>query len=443
MENEAVWQSCLKTIEETVGTQVFELWFKPIKVMQIKEQQATIELPNRFYREWIEEHYPNIIPDVITGILKRQIAVKYKVAEKQGAGTRRVEAQMEGRKARLASRGIYLNPKYTFENFIIGPSNQFAGAAAKAVTNALGKTYNPLFIYGGVGLGKTHLLNAIGNHTIDRSPDIKLIYIPAEQFTNEFVYAMRNDKMGAFKEKYRNADILLIDDIQFIAGKTGTQEELFYTFNALYESQKQIVISSDRPPKEITPLTDRLKSRFTWGLIADMQPPDVETKLAILWEKAKMEGITLADDVAHYLASRIRSNIREMEGCLIRLGAHASLTGQKINLDMAKEILKDIIQEDEELITIEKIQKVVCEYYGIKVQELKARNRSREIAVPRQVAMYLSKQMTDTSLSEIGKSFGGKDHSTVIHSCKQVEAKKTTNEEFNRRIETLIRKIKS
>jgi chromosomal replication initiator protein len=298
-----------------------------------------------------------------------------------------------------------------------------------------------LFIYGGVGLGKTHLLNAIGNSIIDRLPDVKLLYTPAEQFTNEFVYSMRNDRMNEFKEKYRTLDVLLIDDIQFIAGKGGTQEELFHTFNALYDSHKQIVFSSDRPPKDIFPITERLRSRFAMGLIADIQPPDVETKMAILSKKAEIEGIQLPEDVILYLSTKIKSNIRDLEACMIRLGAHSSLSGKAITLEMAKGVLKDIIQEEEKTLTIDFIQKKVCEYYGLKPQEIKAKKRTRDVAFPRQVAMYLCKTLTNSSLSDIGKNFGGKDHSTVIHACKLIEEKRKKDEEFNRKIDYLIKKI--
>jgi chromosomal replication initiator protein len=316
-------------------------------------------------------------------------------------------------------------------------------AAARAIADAPGKAYNPLFIYGGVGLGKTHLMNAIGNAIIDRKQDVKMLYAPAEQFTNEFVYSMRNDKMDAFKAKYRSLDVIIIDDVQFIAGKSGTQEELFHTFNALYDSQKQIVFSSDRPPKDISPITERLRSRFGMGLIADIQIPDVETKMAILGKKSEMEGIVLPEEVNYFLASKIKSNIRDLEACMIRLGAHSSLTGLVISVDMAKQVLKDLIHDDEKAMTVDYIQKVVCEYFGLKVQEIKAKRRTRDIAFPRQVAMYLSKSLTESSLSEIGKNFGGKDHSTVIHACKLIEERRKKDGEFDSKIEYLIKKIRS
>ncbi|MFH1025811.1 MAG: chromosomal replication initiator protein DnaA [Nitrospirota bacterium] len=442
MTPEEIWNKSLAQIEEKVGNNIIDLWFRPIKLSQFKEQQATVEIPNRFFKDWIEDNYPDIIAESIGTILKYPVTVRYKIAEKMDPTVRKMDMRLETRRQKLASRGIYLNPKYTFENFVIGPSNQFAHASAKAVAEAPGKTYNPLFIYGGVGLGKTHLITAIGNAVIDKKPDISVIFVSAEQFTNEVVSAIRHQKMGELKEKFRNIDLLLLDDIHFIENKTQTQEEFFHTFNTLYERQKQIVISSDRPPKEIAAITDRLRSRFSMGLIADIQPPELETKVAILQRKAETEKIFVPEDVAYYLASKVKSNIRELEGCLIRLGAQSSLTGRPINIDMAKNILQDLIEDDEKPITTDQIQKTVSEHFALKVSDMKAKKRTKEVALPRQIAMYLSKQLTNLSLSDIGKNFGGKDHATVIYACKQIEEKRAKDEAFNRMIESLIRKIK-
>jgi chromosomal replication initiator protein len=442
MTPEEIWNKSLAQIEERVGSNIIDLWFRPIKLSQLKEQQATIEIPNRFFKDWIEDNYPDIIADSIGGIFGNPVTVRYKIAEKIDPTVRKMDMRMETRRQKLASRGIHLNPKYTFENFVIGQSNQFAHAAAKAVAEAPGKIYNPLFVYGGVGLGKTHLITAIGNAVIDKKPDISVIFVSAEQFTNEVVSAIRHEKMGELKEKYRNVDLLLLDDIHFIANKTQTQEEFFHTFNSIYERQRQIVISSDRPPKEIGAVTDRLRSRFSMGLIADIQPPELETKVAILQRKAETEKIFVPEDVAYYLASRVKSNIRELEGCLIRLGAQSSLTGRPINKDMAKNILRDLIEDDEKPVTTDHIQKIVSEHFAIKLSDMKAKKRTKEVALPRQIAMYLSKQLTSLSLSDIGKNFGGKDHATVIYACKQVEEKKAKEESFNRMIESLVRKIK-
>jgi chromosomal replication initiator protein len=439
---EELWNNSLSSIEERVGNNIIDLWFRPIKLSQVKEQQITVDIPNRFFKDWIEDNYPDIIAESLKGILGYPVTVRYRIAAKIDPAVKKMDMRLESRKQKLASRGIYLNPKYTFENFVTGPSNQFAQAAAKAVAGAPGKVYNPLFIYGGVGLGKTHLITAIGNAVIDRSTDMSIIFVSAEQFTNEVVSAIRHEKMGELKDKYRNVDLLLLDDIHFIANKTQTQEEFFHTFNAIYEKQKQIVISSDRPPKEIGAVTDRLRSRFSMGLIADIQPPELETKVAILQRKAALEKIPIPEEVAYYLASKVKSNIRELEGCLIRLGAQASLTGRPVNVDMAKNILQDLIEEDEKPVTTDHIQRIVCEHFALKLSDMKAKKRTKEVALPRQVAMYLSKQLTSLSLNDIGKNFGGKDHATVIYACKQVEDRKAKDEVFSRMIESLLRKIK-
>lgn len=440
---EETWDKCLSVIEKKVGVNLFELWFKPIKLSQLKEQNALMEVPNRFYKEWIEDYYPNLISDALEGIVGHPVTIKFKIAEKVDAELKKMDARLEGRKQRLANKGIYLNPKYTFENFITGPSNQFAHAAALAVTDSPGMSYNPLFVYGGVGLGKTHLITAIGNVIADKRREFNILFVSAEQFTNEVVAAVRHGKTEELKGKYRNLDLLLIDDIQFIENKNATQEELFHTINTLYERQKQIVLSSDRPPKEIKAITDRLRSRFSMGLIADIQPPELELRMAIIQKKAEVERIKLTESVITFLATKIKTNIRELEGCLIRLGAHTSLTGSPIDVDMARDVLKDIISDDERPITVEYILKVVSEFYGIKCQEMKSKKRTREIALPRQVAMYLAKQCTDASLNDIGKNFGGKDHATVIYACKQMEEKRVKDEDFNRKIQGLINRIKT
>ena len=444
MNLEEAWTKTVEAIGTKVGSQAFDLWFRPLKLVQLQGEQIILEVPNKFFKEWIEDHYPGIIPETIGQFAKKEVSVKFRIFErKENPEIRKTATNQENRRAKLASRGIFLSPKFTFEAFVVGSSNQFAHAAARAIADAPGKAYNPLFIYGGVGLGKTHLMNAIGNKIIDNLGNVKMLYAPAEQFTNEFVYSMRNDRMDEFKTKYRTLDVLIIDDIQFVAGKSGTQEELFHTFNALYDTQKQIVFSSDRLPKDISPITERLRSRFGMGLIADIQAPDVETKMAILGKKSDIEGIQLPEDVCYFLASKIKSNIRDLEACMIRLGAHSSLTGNIISVDMAKNVLKDLIHDEEKALSVDYIQKIVCEYYGLKIQDIKAKKRTRDIAFPRQVAMYLSKALTESSLSEIGKNFGGKDHSTVIHACKLIGERRKKDEEFDKKVDYLIKKIKS
>ena len=440
---EDIWKNSLATIEEKIGNNAIDLWFRPVKLSQVKDQQVVLDIPNRFFKDWIEDNYPDLIAETIGGMLGYPVTVRYRIVAKVDPDVKKKDMRLENRRQKLASRGIYLNPKYTFENFVKGPSNEFALAAARKVSESPGRVYNPFFVYGGVGLGKTHLITAIGNAVIDNNPEITVIYVSAEQFTNEVVSAIRHEKMGELKAKYRNIDLLLLDDIHFIANKTQTQEEFFHTFNAIYERQKQIVISSDRPPKEIGAVTDRLRSRFSMGLIADIQPPELETKLAILQKKAAMEKISIPDDVAYYLASKVKSNIRELEGCLIRLGAQGSLTGRPINIDMAKNILQDLIEDEDKPVTTDQIQKVVSEHFGLKISDMKAKKRTKEVALPRQIAMYISKQLTNLSLSDIGKNFGGKDHATVIYACKQIENKRSRDEVFHRMVETLLRKIKA
>jgi chromosomal replication initiator protein len=438
------WGETVEAIEEKVGNQTFDLWFKPIKFLQLKDQQIVLEVPNKFFREWIEDHFPMLIATTFSSISKENVSTKYKITPrmKETPALKREGARQETRRVKLAKRGVFLNPKFTFDSYVVGPSNQFAHAAAQAVADSPGNTYNPLFIYGGVGLGKTHLMNAIGNIIIDNKPDMKIMYARAEQFTNEFIYSMRNKRMDSFKEKFRNFDVLLIDDIQFIAGKSATQDEMFHTFNSLYDQHHQIIFSSDRPPKDIPDITERLRSRFGMGLIADIQPPEVETKMAILGKKSEVEGIHLPEDVILLLAEKIRSNIRDLEAAMIRLGAHASLSGKEITVEMAKNILKDMIHDEEKALTVEYIQKIVCEYYGLKLQDIKAKKRTRDIAFPRQVAMHLCKTLTHSSLSDIGRKFGGKDHSTVIHACKLIEEQRKKDREFNNRVEYLIKKLR-
>jgi chromosomal replication initiator protein len=443
MTTEEIWHKSLSRIEAKVGGSIFDLWFKPIKLAQLKDQSATLEIPNRFFKEWIEDSYPSLLNESLEAVVGFPVTVRFRIEEKEHVSQKKIIDKLENRRIKLANKGIYLNPKFTFENFITGNSNQFAHAAAVAVAEAPGKTYNPLFIYGGVGLGKTHLMNAIGNRVLDRRHDVSALYVSSEQFTNEVVSSLRHDRMVELKEKYRNLDLLLLDDVQFIANKTATQEEFFYTFNSLYEKQKQIVISCDRPPKEISDVTDRLRSRFNMGLIADIQPPDIETKIAIIQKKAELMQIKkIPEEVVQFLASRIKSNVRELEGSLIRIAAQSSLTGEEITLETTKKILKDIIHDDERPVTVEAVQKIVCDFYNMRLADIKAKRRTKDIALPRQIAMYLAKQTTNCSLSEIGKNFGGKDHATVIYACKQIEERKTKDETFSRIIENLLQKIK-
>jgi chromosomal replication initiator protein len=400
-------------------------------------------VPNVLFRDWLTKHYSGVINEAMTEVKKGNLSVTFvSEAATDGAsialGPDETAALETPAPAPVVAQTVPgpagLNPRYTFDTFIVGTSNQFAHAACRAVAEAPSRSYNPLFIYGGVGLGKTHLMHAVGHYVLQHDANLKLTYISSERFMNEMINAVRYDRVIDFRERYRTVDVLLVDDIQFLAGKEGTQTEFFHTFNALYDSQKQIVLSSDCPPHEIPALEERLRSRFEWGLIADIQSPDLETKVAILKKKAENEAVPLPDDVAIYIAGKIKSNIRELEGSLIRLVAYASLTGQELTLPLAQEVLKNIIDHEEKAITIDIIQKFVADFFNLKMSDLKSRNNSKSVAMPRQIAMYLSKALTHASLPEIGRSFGGKHHSTVIHSIRKVEDLRKRDADFNRQI---------
>jgi chromosomal replication initiator protein len=460
-----IWDQILSRVETKVNRHSFYTWFKPTSFVSADSVAVTIRVPNGLFKDWLTKHYSGVISEALGEVRKANLAVKF-VAESPAEATAMPftidEAATfdDGPGADIApgtdvtpladvagapdAPGAAtpgpagLNPRYTFDTFIVGSSNQFAHAACRAVAEAPSCSYNPLFIYGGVGLGKTHLMHAVGQYVLRHDRDTKLTYISSERFMNEMINAVRYDRVIDFRERYRTVDVLLVDDIQFLAGKEGTQTEFFHTFNALYDSQKQIVLSSDCPPHEIPSLEERLRSRFEWGLIADIQSPDLETKIAILKKKAETEAVPLPDDVAIYIAGKIKSNIRELEGSLIRLIAYASLTGQLISLPLAQEVLKNIIDHDVKAVTIEIIQKFVAEHFNLRMTELKSRNNSKSIAMPRQIAMYLCKSLTHASLPEIGRSFGGKHHSTVIHSIRKVEDLRKRDPDFNSQIHNFL-----
>jgi chromosomal replication initiator protein len=430
-----LWDQILSRVETKVNRHSFYTWFKPTSFVGEDGSAITVRVPNGLFKDWLTKHYSGVISEALGEVRKGGLSVNFIAdppADSSGPSLTADEAATLGHVAPLTGPGAAgLNPRYTFDTFIVGPSNQFAHAASRAVAEAPSRSYNPLFIYGGVGLGKTHLMHAIGQYVLQHDRDMKLTYISSERFMNEMINAVRYDRVIDFRERYRTVDILLVDDIQFLAGKEGTQTEFFHTFNALYDSQKQIVLSSDCPPHEIPALEERLRSRFEWGLIADIQSPDLETKTAILKKKAEAEAVPLPDDVAIFIAGRIKSNVRELEGSLIRLVAYASLTGQEISLPLAQEVLKNILDHEEKAVTIEIIQKFVADYYNLKLVELKSRNNSKSVAMPRQIAMYLCKSLTHASLPEIGRSFGGKHHSTVIHSIRKVEDLRKRDTDFN------------
>ena len=430
-----LWEEILARVETKVNRHSFYTWFKPTSFLASDRQSLTVRVPNPLFKDWLMKHYAGVISEAMNEVQQPNLSVNF-VAEPQNEGapvTLSVDeaAAFESEPAVAAPGPAGLNPRYTFDTFIVGSSNQFAHAACRAVAEAPSRSYNPLFIYGGVGLGKTHLMHAVGQYVLQHDRNLKLTYISSERFMNEMINAVRYDRIIDFRERYRTVDVLLVDDIQFLAGKEGTQTEFFHTFNALYDSQKQIVLSSDSPPHEIPALEERLRSRFEWGLIADIGSPDLETKIAILKKKAEAEAVPLPDNVAIYIASKIKSNIRELEGSLIRLIAYASLTGQELSLALAQEVLKNIIDHDEKAVTIEIIQKYVADYYNLKLADLKSRNNSKSVAMPRQIAMYLCKSLTHASLPEIGRSFGGKHHSTVIHSIRKVEELRKKDGDFN------------
>ncbi|HEX5423430.1 MAG TPA: chromosomal replication initiator protein DnaA [Candidatus Acidoferrales bacterium] len=431
-----VWDKILQHMERRINPHSFATWFRPTRQERVEDGRLLIRVPTKLFSKRLKETYGEILKAVLTQIGQPDLALEFVCAENELAAP----AQASSQQARLDfdSTSHQLNARYTFDSFVVGTSNQFAHAAAKAVAEQPSRTYNPLFLYGGVGLGKTHLMQAIGHDLKRRNPALRLTYVSAEKFTNEVIASIRFERMAALRERFRNMDVLMVDDIQFIATRERTQEEFFHTFNALYDQQKQIVISSDCPPKDISAIEERLRSRFEWGLIADIQPPDLETKIAILQKKADSDRVHLPDDVAEYIARAIKSNIRELEGALIRLMAYASLIGTEVNLPMAQQVLKNIIETQEKKVTIEQIQKAVGEAFGLRAQDLKMRSNSKVIAYPRQVAMFLVKQLTSASLPEIGKQFGGKHHTTVLHSINKIEALRQTDKDLNKTINRLM-----
>ncbi|MBS1807325.1 MAG: chromosomal replication initiator protein DnaA [Acidobacteria bacterium] len=469
MQPSIVWESVLSSIEKKVNHESFTTWFKPISFLNQDDRGIYLNVPDRVFEDWILNNYRDVLDESLEEnnlaganliFTFNAVAQPPDITSEQPMATQFIESRqlispfvknesnIPVEKSSLTDfvdlepLELPLNPKYTFDTFVVGSCNQFAHAAALAVAETPSKTYNPLFVYGGVGLGKTHLMCAIGQRIKFNNRHLRLSYISAEKFMNELINAIRYDKTMTFREKYRSIDILLIDDIQFIAGKERTQEEFFHTFNALYDNQKQIVISSDCPPREIPTLEERLHSRFEWGLIADIQPPDLETKVAILRKKAETEQLYLPDNVALFIASKIKSNIRELEGSLVRLTALSSLRGEPITVALAQEALKNIVDEEERAVTIETIQKVVAEYYNMRVADLKSKSNARNIAVPRQVAMYLCKTLTKASLPEIGREFGGKHHTTVLHSINKIGELFEQKGSFHRLINSLIASCK-
>jgi chromosomal replication initiator protein len=443
-----IWDDILGRIQTKVNNYSYHTWFSHTALIQDAGTTLFVRVLDRAAVEWMNKHYAGVLAEALVEVGRSGSQVTFLP---EGADVP-LDSQIEPAASvdtdslpdvdETSGTGG-LSPRYSFDTFIVGASNQFAHAACRAVAEAPSRSYNPLFLYGGVGLGKTHLMHAIGHYILTHSTGLKLTYISAERFMNEVINAIRYERILELRDRYRSVDILLVDDIQFIVGKERTQTEFFHTFNALHDAQKQIVLSSDCPPHQMTELEERLRSRFEWGLIADIQPPDLETKIAILKRRAEAEGLYLPDDVALYIAGRIKSNIRELEGSLIRLVAYASLTGRELSMGLAQDVLKDVLRQEARAVTIDMIQKFVADYYQLKLVELKSRNNSKSVAKPRQVAMYLCKSLTNASLPEIGKSFGGKHHSTVIHSIRKVEQLRQSDHGFNSLVSTLLESIRS
>ena len=443
------WEDVLQIIKEEIGAQQYNTWFSQTRYLEFKDSELYLAVPTTFIKEWLEKNYTQLIKDIVLQQfeLEDDILIKFNIISFPGPVT--IKNKRDRGKNILQQQKRYeetgLNIKYTFDDFVVGNSNRFAHAASMAVAQSPGKTYNPLFIYGGVGLGKTHLVNGIGNYIINKNSSqlVSITYISSENFTNELINAIRDDSNEAFREKYRNFDVLLIDDIQFLAGKERTQEEFFHTFNTLYNAGKQIVLTSDRLPKEIPNLEGRLISRFEWGLLADIQRPDFETRVAILQKKAGEYQLKLSDDIIEYIANKITANIRQLEGALTKLNAYITLTNQKeLDFTLAQQILKDIITIEEKEISIQTIQRQTAEYFDLKPGMLLSPKRTKNIVTARHIAMYLARELTDYSLPMIGDSFGGKDHTTVLHSYNKIKEQLKTDDKLKLNIDRLISRIK-
>ena len=438
--SQEVWQAAISNIQRQLIPHSFATWFRPLTVGNISNNRLQVLLPNRFFKEWFEEHYLEFLRSALEDLLFTRVEIELVVPEQEASPPPPLKEAPPKRTVRRAGSTTSLNLKYTFDSFVAGAGNQLAHAASLAVAEQISKVYNPFFIYGGVGLGKTHLLHAIGHLVLERDNLVRVSYVSSEKFTNDLINAIRFDATSEFRNRYRSVDVLLIDDIQFIAGKERTQEEFFHTFNDLYNASKQIVLTSDSIPKEIPGLEERLRSRFEWGLIADIQAPDMETKAAILRKKAQAEGVQIPDEVSLFIASNVKSNVRELEGYLVRIVAYASLTNQAITLDLAREILKEFMNGDR-AITIPRILEVVSDFFRLKEKELLSRSRHKSIVLPRQVAMYLCRTQTNASLPDIGAELGGKDHSTVIHACAKVRELMAKDEKFRKQLHDLTNRL--
>jgi len=456
-----LWKSVLSRLETRLDPHTFNTWLRPTTLAWRDDSALYVSVPNDVYRDWLRDNYSDLIREALSELTGSPLAVEFTTSTVIPSAAAPAPPPVTSAPTLGPSPGPPLRPsvapitfeesgpvsgplnaKYTFSSFVVGSSNQLAHAAARAVAASPSRSYNPLFLYGGVGLGKTHLMHAIGHQILQDNPDVRLVYITSERFMNELINSIRYDRTFQFREKYRNVDVLLMDDIQFLAGKERTQEEFFHTFNALYDAQRQIVLTSDSPPKEIPTLEERLRSRFEWGLLADIQPPDLETKIAILGKKAEAECVEIPDDVMLFIATNSKSNIRELEGALIRLVAYSSLTDVKVTVELARNVLRDSLNTRSAVITIDTIQENVADYFGLRAGDLRAKSNARRITQPRQIAMFLCKKLTNHSLPEIGRAFGGKHHSTVIHSVRKVERDCEKDEDTHRLVYTLLEALK-
>jgi chromosomal replication initiator protein len=439
LEPKTLWEKILEKVKERVPEQTFTTWFLPTRGAHSSNDTLIVEVPNPFFIDWLEEHYLGILSEAATSILHKRIKISFRADKTEAMRPKTSLKEIVS----YPSPKTNLRERYTFENYVVGKSNQFAQAAALAVAKAPAKTYNPLFIYGGVGLGKTHLMHAIGNYSLSLYKEFKIFYIPAEKFMNEMIYAIKNQETLEFKNKYRNLDMLLIDDIHFLGDKESLQEEIFHTFNELYGAQKQIVVTSDRPPREIPSLEERLISRFQWGLVVDIQAPELETRIAILKKKSELDGIDVPENVIFFIANNIRTNIRELEGSLVRLLALSSLTNTEINLTTAKEMLGSILGSKKKQISFNIILKTVADFFDVSEESLTGKRRTASVALPRQVGMYISRQLTDYSLKEVGSRFGGRDHTTVLHAYEKISKMIKDDREFSEKVDKIIRKLTS
>jgi chromosomal replication initiator protein len=437
-----IWKQAVARLDDRIDRHNLETWIMPVKPLGIDGEAFILGVPSKFFATWLDEHHVPVLREVLKEIAGKDFEIKFSIVASDEPPPEAVVEHPQTSAPRRTVDGTYLNPKYTFQNFVVGSSNQFAHAASLAVAEKPARAYNPLFIYGGVGLGKTHIMQAIGNQVIDQKHELRVCYVSAEKFMNEMIYAIQNGSTISFRNKYRGMDVLLIDDIQFLAGKDSTQEEFFHTFNSLYDAHKQIVLTSDRPPKDIPTLEERLVSRFGWGLVTDIQAPDFETRVAILRKKSEDDNQTIPDEVFHLIAEGIKSNIRDLEGSLVKLVAYSSLTGRPITADLAADVLKDILRPDTKTISIEDVKRAIAAQYKVSPEALVGRKRTSAIAFPRQVAMYLGRMLTNMSLTDIGMSFGKRDHTTVIHACDKIAEKVRTDTEFRALLDRLADDIR-